>query len=150
MAFLHSLCSGRNSESQLRNRHNPRMLSRMNFRTVFGLGILCATAACQSPGGLAEKPPTWTASYGVPFDVLTNCIVEQERGPLVTVTPRFYAQERRATISVTTPTGSVVGVYDIRTVSGGTQVSYRSIFGGPTTDAGGGAYEKARRCGNLA
>jgi hypothetical protein len=125
------------------------MVSRMKIRTLLGLAALCATAACQSPGGLADRPPTWTAMYAAPFDALTNCIVEQERSPLVTVTPRFYAQERRATISVTTPTGSAVGVYDIRQVpGGGTQVAYRSIFGGPASDAGGGAYEKARRCGN--
>ena len=123
----------------------------MRAKTVFTVATLCATAACQSPGGLAERPPTWTATYGAPWDALTNCIVEQERSPLVTVTPRFLAQERRATISVTTPTGSAVGVYDIRQVpGGGTEVSYRSIFGGPTSDAGGGAYEKARRCGNSA
>ena len=125
------------------------MVSRMNFSTVLSLAMLFAAAACQSPGGLAQKPPTWTAVYGVSYDALTNRIVEQERGPLVTVTPTFYAQERRATVAVTTPSGSAVGVYDIRQISGGTQVSYRSIFGGPTTDAGGGAYEKARRCGNL-
>ena len=87
--------------------------------------------------------------YGVPYDALTNCIVESERGPLVTVTPRFFAQERRAPVAITTPTGSAVGVYDIRQVSGGTEVAYRSIFGGPTSDAGGGAYEKAKRCGNV-
>jgi hypothetical protein len=137
--------------SRLRNRGNPRMLSHMKISAAFALGILCMTAACQSPGGLADRPPTWTAAYGAPWDALTNCIAEQERSPLVTVTPRFFAQERRATISVTTPTGSAVGVYDIQAVSGGgTQVSYRSIFGGPTSDAGGGAYEKARRCGNSA
>ena len=126
------------------------MLSRMHFRTMFGLGVLCATAACQSPGGLADRPPTWTAMYGAPYDALTNCIVEQERSPLVTVMPTFYAQEGRATVAVTTPTGSAVGVYEIRQVSGGgTEVAYRSIFGGPTSDAGGGAYEKAKRCGNV-
>jgi hypothetical protein len=116
---------------------------------VAAMGVM--VAACQSPGGLAEKPPTWTAVYAAPWDALTNCIVEQEKGPLVTVTPAFYAQERRATVSVTTPTGSALGVYDIRQVPGrGTQVAYRSIYGGPNSDAGGGSYEKTRRCANAA
>ena len=123
----------------------------MNYRAMLSVVALCATAACQSPAGLTQKAPTWTAAFGVPYDVLTNCIVERERGPLVTVTPTFYAQERRATVAVTTPTGSAVGVYEIRQISGrGTEVAYRSIFGGPSTDAGGGAFEKARQCGNAA
>ena len=127
----------------------------MNGRAVFGLAALCvltgALTACQSPGGLAEKAPTWTAAYGVPYDALTNCIVEREKSPLVTVTPTFYAQQRRATVAVTAPTGSALGVYDIRQISsGGTEVAYRSIYGGPNTDAGGAAFEKAKRCGNAA
>jgi len=124
------------------------MLSSMNRKSVLSLDMLCAMTACQSPGGLAQKPPTWTAMYGVPYDALTNCIVEREKGPLVTVTPTFQARERRATVAVTAPTGSALGVYEIRQVSGGTEVTYRSIYGGPSSDAGGGAYEKARRCGN--
>jgi hypothetical protein len=125
------------------------MVSPMKMTAMPAVAILCAmAAACQSPSGLAEKTPTWTAVYGVPYDVLTNCLVERERGGLTTVTPAFYAQERRATISVTTPTGSALGVYEIRQISGGTEVAYRSIYGGPTTDAGGGAFEKAKRCGN--
>ncbi len=127
------------------------MVSRMTHGTVLGVALLCAmTAACQSPAGLAQKAPTWTAVYGVPYDALTNCIVERERGGLTTVTPAFYAQERRATISVTAPTGSALGVYEVRQLpgGGGTEVAYRSIYGGPSTDAGGGAFEKAKRCGN--
>ena len=101
--------------------------------------------------GLVPDPAQVADIACVPYDVLTNCIVERERGPLVTVTPTFYAQERRATVAVTTPTGSAVGVYEIRQISGrGTEVAYRSIFGGPSTDAGGGAFEKARQCGNAA
>ncbi len=121
----------------------------MTRRVVPAVALLCATAACQSPAGLAQMTPTWTAVYGMPYDALTNCIVERERGGLTTVTPAFYAQERRATISVTAPTGSALGVYEIRQLpDGGTEVAYRSIYGGPTTDAGGAAFEKARRCGN--
>ena len=120
----------------------------MKCRAVFGLAALSILAACQSPGSLAQKTPTWTAAYGVPYDVFTNCIVEREKSPLQTVTPTFYAQERRATVSVTAPTGSALGVYEIRQISsGGTEVAYRSIYGGPNTDAGGGAFEKAKRCG---
>jgi hypothetical protein len=120
----------------------------MKYSAAFGLAAFCVLAACQSPGGLAQKAPTWTAAYGVPYEALTNCIVERERSPLQTVTPTFYSQERRATVAVTAPTGSALGVYEIRQISsGGTEVAYRSIYGGPNTDAGGGAFEKARRCG---
>ena len=120
----------------------------MKARTLLTIAALGATAACQSPAGLAERPPTWTAIYPAPWDALTNCIVERERGPLQTVTPTFNAQERRATVAVTTPTGSALGVYEIRQLGRGTEVAYRSIYGGPNSDAGSGAYEKARRCGN--
>jgi hypothetical protein len=87
--------------------------------------------------------------YGVPYDTMANCLVERERGPLTTVTPSIYARERRATVAVTTPTGSALGVYDIRQISGGgTEVAYRSIYGGAGSGAGGEALEKANRCGN--
>jgi hypothetical protein len=120
----------------------------MKYKAVFGLAAVFVLTACQSPGSLAQKAPTWTAAYGVPYEAMTNCIVERERSPLQTVTPTFYAQERRATVSVTAPTGSALGVYEIRQISGGgTEVAYRSIYGGPNTDAGGGAFEKAKRCG---
>ncbi len=123
----------------------------MNRSAVFAVAALCAVAACQSPGGLAQKAPTWTAVYGVPYETLANCIAERERSPFVTVTPSIFAQERRATVAVTTPTGSALGVYDIRQISSsGTQVAYRSIYGGPSTDAGGAAFEKAKRCGSAA
>ena len=115
---------------------------------ALGVVVLGAVTACQSPAGLARKAPTWTAAYGVPYDVLANCIAERERGPLVAVTPAIYPPERRATVSVTTPTGSALGVYEIRQISSSsTEVAYRSIYGGPSTDAGGGAFEKAKRCG---
>ncbi len=118
-------------------------------RAALAVVVLGTIAACQSPGGLAQKAPTWSATYAVPYDAFTSCIAERERGPLVTVTPQLYSAERRATVSVTTPTGSAVGVYEIRQLAGGgTEVAYRSVFGGPTSDAGGGAYDKARRCGN--
>ena len=132
----------------LRNAAGPRMLSAMKYRTILSVAALGTVTACQGPAGLAQKTPTWTAAYGVPYDVLANCIAERERGPLVTVTPAIYSEQRRATVSVTTPTGSALGVYEIRQISsGGTEVTYRSIYGGPNTDAGGGAFEKARRCG---
>jgi hypothetical protein len=126
----------------------------MNWRAILSLAALVtalgAVAACQSPTELEQKAPTWTAIYNVPYDVLASCIAERERGPLATVTPSINSARRRATVAVTTPTGSAVGVYEIRQISGGTEVAYRSIFGGPTTDAGGGAYQKAKQCGNAA
>ena len=39
------------------------------------------------------------------------------------------------------------GSVDSLEASGGTEVAYRSIYGGPSTDAGGAAFEKAKRCG---
>ena len=124
------------------------MLSAMRYRTILSIAALGAVTACQSPAGLAQKAPTWTAVYGVPYDALANCIAERERGPLVTVTPAIYSDQQRATVSVTTPTGSALGVYEIRQISsGGTEVAYRSVYGGPSTDAGGAAFEKAKRCG---
>jgi hypothetical protein len=123
----------------------------MKCRTVSSIAALCALTACQSPAGLAQKAPAWTATYQVPYDIMANCLVERERLPWVTVTPSIYPPERRATITVTAPTGSALGVYDIRQVSASaTDVSYRSIYGGPGSGAGGDALEKANRCGNPA
>ena len=121
----------------------------MNRRTVFSIAALSALTACQSPTGLAQKAPAWTAVYRVPYDAMANCLVERERLPWVTVTPSIYPQERRATVTVTAPTGSALGVYEIRQMSGGeTEVAYRSIYGGPGSGAGSDALEKANRCGN--
>jgi hypothetical protein len=123
----------------------------MKCRTAFSIAALGALTACQSPGGLAQKAPAWTAAYQVPYDKMATCLVERERGPLVTVTPSTYPAERRATVAVTTPTGSALGVYDIRQISGrDTQVAYRSIYGGPGSGAGGDALDKANRCANPA
>ena len=123
----------------------------MNRKTLFGIAALCALTACQSPAGLAQKAPAWTAVYRVPYDTMANCLVERERLPWVTVTPSIDPQERRATVAVTAPTGSALGIYDIRQISGPqTEVLYRSIYGGPGSGAGGDALEKANRCGNPA
>jgi hypothetical protein len=123
----------------------------MSCRAAFCVVALSALTACQSPGGLAQKAPAWTAAYHVRYDAMANCLVEREQGPLVTVTPSIYPQERRATVVVTAPTGSALGVYDIRQISGSdTEVAYRSIYGGPGSGAGGDALEKANRCGNPA
>src|SRR4030088_3829918 len=100
----------------------------MRCSTVLSIAALGALPACQSPGGLAQKAPAWTAAYHMPYDAMANCLVERERSPLVTVTPSIYPGERRATVAVTAPTGSALGVYDIRQISGGdTEVVYRSI-----------------------
>jgi hypothetical protein len=123
----------------------------MTRRAVFSVAALGALAACQSPGELAQKAPAWTAVYQVPYDTMASCLVERERRPWVTVTPTTYPQERRAAVAVTTPTGAALGVYEIRQISGrGTEVAYRSIYGGPGSGAGGDALEKADRCGNPA
>ncbi len=47
----------------------------MNDRTAFAVMALAALAACQSPGELAQKPPTWSAAYQVPWETMANCIV---------------------------------------------------------------------------
>ena len=117
----------------------------MNCRRVFGVMALAALTACQSPGELAQKPPTWSAAYQVPWETMANCIVARSQRPLVTVTPTFSSG--RAQVVVTNPTGAVLGSFDIRQISGrGTEVAYRSIYGGPDTDAGGGARNIADRC----
>jgi hypothetical protein len=135
----------------LRNFTEQRMFLSMNCRTVFSITALSALTACQSPGALAQKAPAWTAVYQVSYESMANCLVERERLPLVTVTPSTYPAERRATVSVAAPTGSALGVYDIRQISGrDTEVAYRSIYGGPGSGAGGDALEKANRCGNPA
>lgn len=123
----------------------------MNCRTLFTITTLCALTGCQSPSGLAQKGPAWTATYHVPYETMANCLVERERLPLVKVTPSFYPRERRATVAVTTPTGSALGVYEIRQVSArDIDVTYSSIYGGPGSGAGGDALDKANRCGNPA
>jgi len=119
----------------------------VKIKAVFALAALDAVAACQSPGGLSQQPPTWASTYAVPYDVMTNCLVARSQLPWVKVTPAFYPQERRATVSVTTPTGSALGIFDVRQISeGATAVTYRSIYGGPSTSAGGDAQNMADRC----
>lgn len=121
----------------------------MNCRTTFSVAALCALTACQSPAGLSQNAPAWTAVYRVPFETMANCIVDRERAPWTTATPSIYPREGRATVTVTTPTGSALGSYEIRQISArDSEVAYRSIYGGPGSGAGGDALEKANRCGN--
>jgi hypothetical protein len=125
------------------------MLPRMKNRTTLAFTALCALAACQSPAQLAQGAPTWTATYQVPYDVMASCLVARETLPWTKVTPVIDSPNRRATVTVTAATGSALGIYDIRQVSGRTiDVSYRSIYGGPGSTAGGDALDKANRCGN--
>src|SRR6476659_591936 len=82
--------------------------SAMRCSTVLSIAALGAVTACQSPGGLGQKEPAWTAVYQVAHDTMANCLVERERVPWVTVTPSTYPAERRATVAVTAPTGSAL------------------------------------------
>ena len=117
----------------------------MNGRIALGAATLFALTACQSAGQLEQKPPTWTAMYQAPWEPMANCIVARSQTPLVTVTPTFSAG--RAQIITKNPAGGVLGTFDVRQVSGGaTEVAYRSIYGGPDTDAGSGARNIADRC----
>ena len=117
----------------------------MNKKVVLVVATFLALAACQSAGQLEQKPPTWTALYQTPWEAMANCIVARSQTPLVTVTPTF--SPGRAQIITKNPAGGVLGTFDVRQVSGGaTEVAYRSIYGGPDTDAGGGARNIADRC----
>ena len=116
----------------------------MNSKIVLGIAALGALGACQSQSELASKPPTWTAAYQANWETMANCIVQRSQRPLVTVTPTFSSG--RAHVVVTNPTGAVLGTFDIRQMGRGTEVAYRSIYGGPTTDAGGDARDIADRC----
>jgi hypothetical protein len=123
----------------------------MNRTGMFAIAALCVLTACQSPVGLEQSVPTWTAVYRVPYDAMANCLVDRERKPWVKVTPSTYPRESRARVIVTSPTGSALGTYDIRKISGeNIEVAYRSIYGGPGSGAGGDALEKANQCGNPA
>ena len=125
------------------------MLARMNHGTTLGLAALCAGTACQSPAELSQSAPAWVATYRVPYDVMAQCLVAREKLPWTNVTPVIDSRERRATVTVTAATGSALGTYDIRQVSGeAIDVSYRSIYGGPGSSAGGDALDKANGCGN--
>jgi len=125
------------------------MFAPMACRTTFALGALCALAACQSPAQLSQSAPTWTATYQVPYDVMASCLVARETLPWTKATPVIDSRDRRATVTVTAATGSALGIYDIRQVSSrAIDVSYRSIYGGPGSTAGGDALDKANRCGN--
>jgi hypothetical protein len=130
----------------LRNDIGRGILSPMSCRIVF-IVALCALAACQSQGQLDRQPPTWSAAYQVPWETMANCIVARSQRPLVTITPTFHSREGRAKVVESTPTGSVLGTFEIRRLaSGATEVSYRSIYGGPGTTAGGDARNTADRC----
>ncbi len=112
------------------------------------LGLAAATlsvSACQSTAQLEQRPATWNAIYQANWERMANCIVQRSQRPLQTVTPTFSAG--RANIVVTNAAGGVLGTFDVRQVSErDTEVAYRSIFGGPTTDAGGGARDIADGC----
>src|SRR5215471_10382436 len=92
--------------------------SPMKHGSLFIIATMGALTACQSPTGLSQAAPAWSSTYQIPYDVMTNCLVERSRLPWVTVTAAFYAQERRATVTVTTPTGSALGIFTIEQISG--------------------------------
>ena len=48
---------------------------------MLSIAALGALTACQSPGGLGQKAPAWTAVYQVAYDTMANCLVERERLP---------------------------------------------------------------------
>lgn len=109
------------------------------------IASLAAMSGCQSVSQLDEKPPTWSAVYQANWEQMANCIVQRQQRPLLTVTPTFSAG--RARIVVTNPTGAVMGTFDVRQIQGNaTEVAYRSIYGGPTTDAGSDAKNISDRC----
>ena len=117
----------------------------MNKRIALGAVAFFALAGCQCAGQLEQKPPTWSAIYQAPWELMANCIVARSQTPLVAVTPTF--SPGRAQIITKNPAGGVLGTFDVRQVSGNaTEVAYRSIYGGPDTDAGGGARNIADRC----
>ena len=117
----------------------------MNLRIVFGIASLSLLAACQSASQMDQRPPTWSAIYQAPWEPMANCIVARSQRPLLTVTPTF--SPGRANVVVKNAAGGVMGTFDIRQASANaTEVAYRSVYGGPTTDAGGGARNIADRC----
>jgi hypothetical protein len=114
---------------------------------LFTIAVLSVVTACESPTGLSQAAPAWSSTYQIQYDVMTNCLIDRSRLPWVKVTPSFYPQERRATVTVTTPTGSALGIFNVQQISSrDTAVSYRSIYGGPNTSAGGDAQNMADRC----
>jgi hypothetical protein len=123
----------------------------MKGKTMLCIAALGAAAACESPAGLSQAPPTWGTVYQVPYEAMANCLADRSQLPWLKVTPAFYPQERRATVTVTSPTGSAPGIFNIREISGReSEVSYRSIYGGPDSSAGGDARNKADRCAGAA
>ncbi len=117
----------------------------MKHTIIIALAASAALSACQSPSQFEQRPPTWTALYQANWESMANCIVARSQGPLLTVTPTFGAG--RANIVVKNAAGGVMGTFDVRQVNGrDTEVDYRSVYGGPNTDAGGGAQEIANRC----
>ena len=117
----------------------------MRYKNVLSVIPIGLVAACASAGEMAQRPPTWTAVYPAPWEAMANCIVAGSQRPLLTVTPTFSSG--RAQVVVTNPTGGVLGTFDIRQLSTrGTEVAYRSVYGGPDTSAGGDARDLADRC----
>ena len=117
----------------------------MNRTILLGLTALASLAACQSTSQFEQRPPTWTSLYQANWESMANCITARSQGPLLTVTPTFSAG--RANIVVKNAAGGVMGTFDVRQVNGrDTGVAYRSVYGGPDTNAGGGAQEIADRC----
>lgn len=117
----------------------------MNSKSIVATLACCALTACQSASQMDQRPPTWTAAYQAPWEPLANCIVARSQRPLLTVTPTFSSG--RAQVVVANAAGGVMGTFNIRGLpGGGTEVAYRSVYGGPTTDAGGDAKDIADRC----
>jgi hypothetical protein len=94
---------------------------------------------------MEQAPPTWTSVYQAPWEPMANCIVARSQQPLMTVTPTF--SPGRAQVIVTNAAGGVMGTFNVRQIQGNaTEVAYRSVYGGPNTDAGSGAKRIADRC----
>ena len=121
---------------------HPRAMKHL----ILPASLLLALGACQSAAQLDSKSPTWTAVYQAHWQTVANCIVARSQRPLVTVTPAFSSSH--ANIVVKNAAGAVLGTFDVREYRGrnATEVAYRSIYGGPTSDAGGDARDIADRC----
>ena len=96
--------------------------------------IALGVAACASPSE-RPKPAIWAAGYGVPFDIMANCLATRSAGAYTT-TPQISPQDGVASVTYAFRNSpQIVAEYLVRRTAGsGSEVSWRRPGGGDKFD----------------
>ena len=117
---------------------------------ITAAAVLAATTlpalltGCHTVEDVRKSPVVWTASYGVPFDIMANCLAAQAARDF-DVTPQLYQSQQRAIVTLGAKgTYSLVAEYQVRQISpAAIEVTWRTVSGIASSDA---ARARADRC----